>query len=142
MKQVTIETYRGDPLYPRIVRASARLLRVQDEIVPVELLVAMDVLSSRDLQAWQLGQVPYLERVVHGSLPRLARLLRILRMHAHDLKLAPREVPYFQHGSQNRRPLRFTKTSNRSLESAYRRHFHIVGDPRKFRIKHALAPNG
>jgi hypothetical protein len=34
-----------------------------------------------------MGRVPYLEKVIKCNLTSLARLLRILRLHAHDLNL-------------------------------------------------------
>jgi len=52
--------------------------------------------------------------VIDCNLTRLGRILRILRMHAHDLNLVPREERYSH---------RFTKSGDRGLEQAYARHF-------------------
>lgn len=62
-----------------------------------------------------------LEQAVDCNLTRLSRLLRILRFHAHDLKLVPSETVYVRYGSRQR--LRFTKTGDARLEQAYARHF-------------------
>lgn len=63
------------------------------------------------------------EQVIHGNLTRLSRLLRILRLHAHDLNLAPSQTVYRRHGKGPKQALRFTKTSDSNLEAAYAQHF-------------------
>ena len=67
--------------------------------------------------------MPYLEKVIHGNLTRLSRLLRILRFHVHDLKLMPSPAVYSRHGKGRKQRLRFTKTGERRLEEAYATHF-------------------
>ena len=73
----SLGTYRDDPLYPRIVRAVDALLHRGKVVAPVEVLVLMGMLEPARLEDWRFGRVPYLERVIRGSLPRLSRLLRI-----------------------------------------------------------------
>ena len=75
------------------------------------------------LEAWRLGRVPYLERVIDCNLTRLGRLLRILRMHAHDLCLAPSMTAYVRWGKGPKSRLRFSKTRDAGVEKAYARHF-------------------
>jgi hypothetical protein len=89
----------------------------------VEVLVKMDILTPKDLEDWRLGRVPYLERVVRGSLSRLSRLLRILGFHCHDVNLVPSQTAYVRWGKAPRTPLRFTKTGEERLEKIYARHF-------------------
>ena len=69
------------------------------------------------------GRVPYLERVVTGNLTRLSRILRILRFHAHDLRLMPSLTTYMRWGKGPRKRLRFSKNADPKLEEAYSRHF-------------------
>ena len=120
---VTVATYRQSPLYPRIVRAVARILARDKVVAPVDVLIEMDLLTSKALEDWRRGRVPYLEKVISGNLPRLSRLLRILRFHAHDLKLAPSITVYMRWGKSPRQRLRFTKTGDTRTEEAYSRHF-------------------
>ena len=49
--------------------------------------------------------------------------LRILRFHAHDLKLMPSTTAYMRWGKGPKKRLRFTKTGDPKLEEAYSRHF-------------------
>jgi hypothetical protein len=67
--------------------------------------------------------VPYLEKVIDCNLTRLSRLLRILRFHAHDLKLVPSITVYTRWGEGPKQRLRFTKTADPKREEAYARHF-------------------
>lgn len=120
---VGIDSYRDDPLYPRVVRAVGVLLARGTVVAPVDVLVEMGVLEPKQLEDWRFGRVALLERVVQGNLTRLSRLLRILRFHAHDLNLVPSVTVYTRWGKGPKRRLRFTKTGDKKLEEAYSRHF-------------------
>jgi len=90
---------------------------------PVDVLVGMGLLRPDHLEAWRHGRVPYLEQVINCNLTRLSRLLRILRLLAHDLNLVPSLTVYWRCGSGPRQQLRFTKSGDQRLEEAYARHF-------------------
>jgi hypothetical protein len=105
------------------VRAVAVLLARHPVVAPVEVMVEMGVLERKQLEDWRLGRIPYLERAIKGSLPRLSRLLRVLRFHAHDLNLVPSVTMYPRWGKGPKQRLRFTKTGDKKLEEAYSRHF-------------------
>lgn len=119
----TVETYHLDPLYPRIARAVAAILEGGKVVAPVDVLIHMGMLEARAVEQWRRGQVPYLEREIHGNLTKLSRLLRILRYHAHDLNLVPSETVYTSSKRAGRQLLRFSKTGDRGIERAYSRHF-------------------
>ncbi len=119
----TVANYRDDPLYPRIRRVVATILAKGKVVPPVEVLVRVDLLAPQKLEDWRRGRVPYLERVINCNLTRLARLLRILRFHAHDLNLVPAVTAYRRWGKGPKHQLRFTKHRNPRLERAYARHF-------------------
>jgi len=120
---MNVGTYRADPLHPRIVRAVDALLARGKVVAPVDVLVSMDLLTADRLQAWRRGELPYLERVIDFNLPRLSRLLRILRFIAHDLNLRPSPTVYLRHGKGGRQRLRFSKSGDPKLEQAYSTHF-------------------
>ncbi len=42
---VTVNTFREDPLFPRIRRVVAEILEVGKEVAPVDVLVRMDLLT-------------------------------------------------------------------------------------------------
>ena len=120
---VSVDTFRDDPLYPRIARAAEQILARGKVVTPVDVLVRMHLLAPERLEDWRRGRVPYLERVIDGNLTRLSRLLRILRFHAHDLELVPSITVYTRWGWGPKQRLRFTKTADPKLEEAYARHF-------------------
>jgi len=118
-----VDTYRDDPLYPRIARAVEAILERGKVVTPVQVLVGMGLLTLERLDDWRRGRVPYLEGVLRCGLARLSRLLRILRFHAHELNLVPSVTVYMRWGKGPKQQLRFTKTGNPKLEEAYARHF-------------------
>jgi hypothetical protein len=120
---VSVDTYRDDKLYPRVVKAARTLLARGKVVAPVDVLVGMGLLEPKRLEDWRLGRVSYLEKVIDCNLTRLSRLLRILRFHAHDLNLVPSITAYMRWGKGPKQRLRFTKTGDPKLEEAYARHF-------------------
>ena len=123
MPNTTVDNFQQDQLFPRIERAVAAILAKGKVVAPVDVLVAMGLLTPKLLEDWRRGRVPYLEKVITCNLPRLTRLLRILRFHAHDLKLVPSITVYARWGKGPKQRLRFTKTGDEKLEVAYARHF-------------------
>ena len=121
--RVSVDHYRDDPLYPRIVQAVEPLLARGKVVAPVDVLIGMGLLDPAKLEGWRRGRIPFLEEIIDCNLTRLSRLLRILRFHAHDLKLVPSATAYMRWGKGPRQRLRFTKTGDGKLEEAYSRHF-------------------
>ena len=119
---VGVATYRNDPPYPRIINAVAAILEKGKVVTPVDVLVRMGLLTPEHLEGWRRGRIPYLEQVIDCNLTRLSRLLRILRLHVHDLNLVPSETVYVCYGNRRQR-LRFTNTGAAKLEQVYARHF-------------------
>jgi hypothetical protein len=85
--------------------------------------VKMGILMPEKLREWQQGRVPYLERVVMGSLGKTNRIVRIVSLYAHDLKLPPAPPHAAGPITHAGRPLRFSKTGVPKLEAAYKRVF-------------------
>jgi hypothetical protein len=119
----TVASYRDDPLYPRIARAVDALLGHSNVVTPVDVLIAMELLTRDHVEDWRHGRVPFLERVIKCNLTRLGRLLRVLRLHAHDLNLKPSWTAYMRWGKGPKQRLRFTKTGDPKVEDAYATHF-------------------
>jgi hypothetical protein len=122
-KRVTVHDFEKDPLFPRVQRAVAECLANGKVVAPVDVLVRIDIVTPKALEDWRFGRVPYLERVIRGSLPRLNRLLRIVAFHCHDLNLVATPTAYVKWGKGPRTPLRFTKSRDQRLEGIYARHF-------------------
>lgn len=123
MKSPTAGTYQTDTLYPNVTRAVADILRASPVVAPIEVLIRMGRLSRTDYEGWRFGRVPYLERVIQGNLSQANRILRILRLHAHDLALRPSSTAYMKWGKGPKTRLRFSTTGEPHVEEAYARCF-------------------
>jgi hypothetical protein len=121
MKKVTVNSYREDKYYPKVVKAVMLLLKESDEISPVSIMLQTGNLLPKDHEAWLRGQVPWLERVFQGNLSKANRILRIIGFYSHDLNMVSSQHIYRQRGSK--RQLRFSRTGDSGVESAYARHF-------------------
>jgi hypothetical protein len=131
MKQITVNTYRQDKYYPRVVRAVAKILSRSDVVASVEVFMEMGNLTRKNHEAWRRGHVPYLERVFEGSLSKANRILRIIGFHAHDLNMVPRRTVYHQWGQGKNRILRFSKSGHEGVEDAYSTHYVWNRSPEK-----------
>src|SRR5262245_4104705 len=127
MKRVTTANYKEDTYYPRVVRAVEAILATGDVVTPIEVFVQMGLLSKPDVESWRFGRTPYLEKVIQCNLAKASRILRLLRMHVHDLDMRPSQTAYVKWGKGRRTPLRFSKTGDPKLEEDYSRHFLAPG---------------
>ena len=123
LRKITLTNYRHDRYYARIVKATEDLLREKGFVAPIELFIRMDLLSPASVENWRRGRIPYLERAIQCNLSKANRILRILRMHAHDLDLKPVPTVYKRWTRGPRTLLDFSKTGDRAVEEAYARHF-------------------
>jgi len=134
MKHITVNTYRKDKYYPRVVRAVEKILARADVVAPSDILIEMDNLSKKNYEAWRKGQVPYLEQVFEGSLSKANRILRIIGFYVHDLNMVSRQTVYHQWGKGGNRILRFSKSGDPNTEKAYSRHYSWNQSPQKKQI--------
>ena len=123
MKKVALNTYRADKFYPRISRAVAAILARGDVVMPIEVFQEMSLLKAEDIENWRRGRIPYLEKAIRCNLSSAGRILRILRMHAHDLDLRPSLTGYHSWGKGPKVPLQFSKSGVAAVEESYSRHF-------------------
>ena len=123
MKSVTVDNYREDKYYRRVVRAVAKILSHSNVVAPVDVLMEMGNLTKQNVEAWCRGKVPYLECVVEGNLSKINRILRIIGFHMHDLNMVPHRMVYRQLNRSKNRVLQFTKSGIKRLGEAYSRHY-------------------
>jgi len=122
MKKITLENYKEDKYYPKIVKAVDAILSERNIVRTTDVFVSVGMLEKRKMEDWKSGRVPYLEKVLNGSLSKLNRVLRILRFHVHDLNLRPQK-----HTVRNgKKILRYSKTGDPKLEDAYSLDYSII----------------
>jgi len=111
-------------LEAKVSTVAHQLLAAKGFISPVEVLIAIGKLSKEDHARWRFRQIPYLERVISGSLSQLQFLLRALRALARDqLRLKPSRTVYTSWGKGTRQKLRFSKYDNPYQEELYSTHY-------------------
>lgn len=123
MKRPTPADYESDSLFPRVQRAMTEILRAGQPVSAPAVFVRMGVLRQVDVEAWRLGRVDYLERVIQGSLSKINRVLRIISLYAHDLQLLPAPPHSAGPVRYRGRALRFSKTGDVGVEECSRRVF-------------------
>jgi hypothetical protein len=123
MKKISLGNYTTDKYYPWIVAAVDAELKSKNFVAPLEVFVSMGLLEQREIDQWRRGRIPYLEKVVKCNLAQASRILRILRLHAHDLNLKPSMTVYRRKTAGGKIPLRFSKSGESNIEEAYSRHF-------------------
>lgn len=100
-------------------RAVAETLRERGCVTMVDVLVAMGRLPSARVEDWRFGRVPYLERIVEGSLGTLSAIGREVRATCEALGLEPGVGEYRSWGRGPKRPLRFSRSGEPAIERAY-----------------------
>jgi hypothetical protein len=92
-------------------------------ISPVELLVMMGRLKSKEVEDWRFKRIPYLERVIAGNLGRLNHILQTLEKFAVEQSLKPSITVNKSWGKGPKKLLRFSKTGNPEFEKIYSTHY-------------------
>lgn len=104
------------------------MIHEKQEASPLELLLRMDKITPQLVQEWRAGKVPYLERVIHGNLSQLSFIMSIYRKTAKEMGLQESYRSYTRSGKGPKRPLRFSKSGEASIEKGYSTH-HIKKKP-------------
>ena len=108
-----------------VANVAGAAISTRGEVSPAEVLVGIGWLTKEKLDAWRMGQVPYLERVVNTNLNKISRAMKAFRSWARHSKLEPRLITY----RRRSHALRFSKSGTPVIEMAYRTHFILVKRP-------------
>ena len=107
----------------RVREAMAVVLRRNGYVSVVDVLVEMKRLTPAHLEDWRFGRIPYLERVVQGSLGKRSLIGREIRSAAQAQGLTPSFTAYRKWGKGPKRTIRFSKSGEASVELAYATHW-------------------
>ena len=100
-----------------------QLIREKGYVSPLDLLLKMEKISSRQVEEWRFGKIQYLERVVRGNLSQLNFILTKLREVARKEGLKESCTVYMSWGKGLKRPLRFSKSGDSYIERRYSTHY-------------------
>ena len=86
---------------------------------PVDVLVDIGVLNKAKYDDWRAGRVSYLEAACNVNLHKLSEIMKVIRTFAARNGWKPSISSYKHKGKQ----LRFSKTGNPKIETAYATHY-------------------
>ena len=107
----------------RAVSAAYHAVKDHGYVSAVDVFKGMGILSSENYEAWRLGRIPYLEKVVQSNLSKISKAMKAVRVWAREQGLKQSETAYRKWGSGPKHDLRFSKSGNPQIEKAYRTHF-------------------
>jgi len=83
----------------------------------------MGKVAPKQVEDWRFGRVPYLERVVQGSLGKCSSILASMYETAAEMGLNASYTAYMKWGKGPKQHLRFSKSGNPHIERQYATHF-------------------
>ncbi|MFZ5640534.1 MAG: hypothetical protein ACOY4Q_07570 [Bacillota bacterium] len=107
----------------RVNQAAVELLYEKGYVAPVDLFKKIGMLTKTDYESWRRRQVPYLEKVLRGSLGRCSFVMTRLRAFAAANNLKPSWTAYMSWGRGLKTRLIFSKYRNENIEKWYSTHF-------------------
>ena len=114
-------------LQTKVYSAMYTIIKQKGFVAPVDVLIAVDVLSKADYESWRNGKVDYLERVCKVNLRKLSFINHEIRVYAGKYNLKPSFTVYKRWNvkkldGQGRKPvirLRFSKSGDEQMSGLY-----------------------
>ena len=106
----------------KVARAAEAALGKRQFVTAIDVLVGVGWLEPRRVDEWRQGRVDYLERTTIASLGKISTAMQCFRRWAQARGLKPSETAYLAR-TRDRRPLRFSKSGDPTIERAYRTHW-------------------
>ena len=99
------------------------LIEEKGYLCSVDVLLKLDYLSKSDYEDWRFGRISYLEKVCKVNLSKLSIIHKKISWVAHDLNLVKSLTVYNKFGKGAKTSLRFCKSGDKNIESAYATHY-------------------
>ena len=109
-------------LESRVISAAEATLAESKVVSAIDVLQRIGWLPQARLDEWRQGRLDYLERGILTNLHKISTAMRLFRHWAVLRGLVPSETGYVSR-TRDRRPLRFSKSGEASIERAYRTHW-------------------
>ncbi|WP_274853108.1 hypothetical protein [Bacillus methanolicus] len=71
----------------KVYTCAFELLQEKGFVSPIDLLVKMERIATKQVEEWRFGRIPYLERAATGNLAKLNHILMTLRKFAKEQNL-------------------------------------------------------
>lgn len=110
-------------IYKQVYACAWQLVAEKGYVSPVDLLVKMERISSKQMEEWRYKRIPYLERVTVGNLGKMNTILLALREFSRSCDLKPVPTVYMSWGKGAKQRLRFSKSGHPRTEEMYSTHY-------------------
>jgi hypothetical protein len=121
----------------RVIETAEKVLQQQNFVSAIDIFLGIGTLKPDCLQDWRKGRIPYLEKVIEGSLGKISFAMKCFRSWAIRKGLKPSKMAYLSKGRGSKKELRFSKTGNPQIEIAYRTHYFspILAEKKRQRLR-------
>ena len=89
----------------------------------IDILLGLDYLTKKDLEAWRFEKIEYLEKVCMVNLGKITSIYKMMKSSALELKLSPSFTGYSRFGKGIPQKLRFSKSGDKQIEDNYSTHY-------------------
>ena len=124
-------------LHSKVHTTMYNLIKEKGIASPVDVLIAVGVLSKTDYERWRNGEIDYLERVCKINLRKLSKINHEIRAFANKNDLKPSWTLYKRWGKNKKgnkgskgsthkgdtAKLRFSKSGDKNIEKQYATHY-------------------
>jgi hypothetical protein len=106
----------------KIATLAGTIVSRKGHVSVVDLFIEIGWLQSDKLNDWKQGRISYLERVITANLSKISRAMKEFKSWAVHSKLKARFSIYKHKGHR----LRFSKTGELNIETAYSTHYVLI----------------
>jgi hypothetical protein len=106
----------------QIHNAMYQNIRKKGWVAPIDVFLAIGVLTEESHERWRYGKVPHLEKVCRANLRQLSGIMHEMRVYAAKNDLKPSWTYYHQWGKNKKMKLRFSKSGDEKIEVHYATH--------------------
>jgi len=110
-------------LEKKINTITSDLLRKQEYISMIDVFVGLGYLASKDVEAWRMKRIPYLERCIHVNLGKISFIVKTVQKNSRRGKLKESYTAYKSWGKGAKQTLQFSKSGQAHIEKTYATHF-------------------
>lgn len=114
-------------LSQRVATLAGNIVSQKGYVSVIDLFVEIGWLTPSQVTDWKMGKVPYLERIITANLSKISKTMKEFRSWALHSKLKP-SLTVYKHKSCK---LRFSKTGEPNIETAYSTHYELQKSVKK-----------
>ncbi len=89
----------------------------------IDVFVALGYLTGKDVEAWRMKRIPYLEKCINVNLGKISFIVKTVQRNCINRQLKPGRTDYKSWGKGSKTALRFSKTGQPYIEETYATHF-------------------